>query len=83
MTHHQIVKEQLLHILIGTILFVVFGAIGVSLDLVSSYVATLNVSTFTKNSLEYVAHGMLGLDLILFVVYLAVSSWQLLREMTK
>jgi hypothetical protein len=83
MTHNSIVKEQLLHILFGTILFVVLAAIAVMLDLASVYVAGLGVSTFTEKSLEYTAHGMLVVDLILFVVYIATSSYQLVREMTK
>lgn len=83
MTHNQIVKEQLLHLLVGTILFVVLAGIAVALDLASSYVAGLGVSGFTQKALEYTAHGMLVVDLVLFLVYLASSSWQLLKEMTK
>jgi hypothetical protein len=83
MTHNQIVKEQLLHILIGTILFVVLAAIAVMLDLASILVAGLGVSIFTEKALEYTAHGMLVVDLVLFLVYLATSSMQLLKEMTK
>ena len=83
MTHNQIVKEQLLHILFGTILFVSLAAIAVLLDLASIYVATLGVSSFTQKALEYTAHGMLVVDLVLFLVYLAASSGQLVKEMTR
>lgn len=83
MTQNQIVKEQLLHILFGTILFVSMAAIAVALDLASIYVAHLGVSTFTQKALEYTAHGMLVVDLGLFLVYLAVSSWALIKEITK
>ena len=83
MTHNQIVKEQLLHILFGTILFVSLAAIAVLLDLASIYVATLGESSFTQKALEYTAHGMLVVDLVLFLVYLAASSGQLVKEMTR
>jgi hypothetical protein len=83
MTHQEIVKEQVWHIVIGTMLFVVLAAIAVALDLASLYVAGLGLSVFTQKTLEYTAHGMLVVDIILFVVYITKSSWDLLREMTK
>lgn len=83
MTHNQIVKEQLLHILFGTLLFVALAAIAVMLDLASIYVAGLGVSIFTQKALEYTAHVMLIVDLVLFLVYLAASSWALIKEITK
>jgi hypothetical protein len=83
MTHGEIVKEQLLHIVFGTLVFVFLGAIAVALDIASGYVASLGVSEFTHKTLEYTAHGLLLVDIILFVVYIATSSWQLIKEMTK
>lgn len=83
MTQNEIVKEQLLHILFGTLLFLALAAIAVLLDLASIYVATLGVSEFTRKALEYTAHVMLAVDLGLFLVYLADSSWKLVKEMTK
>lgn len=83
MTNNQIVKEQLLHILFGAAFFVALAGIAVLLDLASIYVATLGVSSFTQKALEYTAHTMLAVDLVLFLVYLATSSWQLVKEMTK
>lgn len=83
MNHHQIVKEQLLHLLVGTILFVVLASIAVLLDILSAYVTGLGVSEFTRKALEYTAHSMLVVDLILFLVYLGASSTQLLREILK
>ena len=83
MTHGEIVKEQLWHIVIGTIVFVFLGSIAVMLDIASTYVAGLGVSDFTQQTLEYTAHGLLFVDIILFVVYIATSSWQLIKEMTK
>jgi len=83
MKSNEIVKEQLLHILFGAVFFAVIGVIAVALDLASIYVGTLGVSSFTKSAIEYTAHIMLSVDLVLFLVYLAISSKQLVKEMTK
>jgi hypothetical protein len=77
------VKEQLLHMLFGTLIFVVLGAIAVGLDLASAGVATLGVSEFTSQAIEKAAHGMLLLDLVLFGLYLVRSSIILVKEMFK
>ena len=84
MTNHQgMVKEQLLHMLFGTIIFIVLGGIAVGLDLAGTAVKLLGVSDFTSKAIELTAHGMLVLDLVLFVLYLARSSWALCKEMFK
>jgi len=84
MTDHKgMVKEQLLHMLFGTIIFVVIGGIAVGLDLAAAAVRVLGVSAFTAGAIELTAHGMLVLDLVLFVLYLARSSWALGKEMFK
>jgi len=80
---NKIVKEQLVHMFFGTMLFIAMAGIAVMLDLASVYVAKLGVSSFTKMALEYTAHGMLVVDLALFLVYLYTSSLNLLKEMTK
>jgi hypothetical protein len=82
-SHNQMVKEQLLHMLFGTLIFVVLGAIAVGLDLASAGVATLGVSEFTSQAIEKAAHGMLLLDLVLFGLYLVRSSIILVKEMFK
>lgn len=81
--HHGMVKEQLLHMLFGTVIFVVIGAIAVGLDLAASAIKSLGVSAFTSTAIEFTAHGMLIVDLVLFVLYLARSSWALCKEMFK
>ena len=64
--HNTMVKEQLIHMLLGTMIFIVLGAIAVSLDLAAAGVSRLGVSEFTHRAIEYFAHGMLLLDLVLF-----------------
>lgn len=82
-SHNQLVKEQLLHLLFGTIIFVVLAAIAVALDLASSGVSKLGVSEFTHQALEKTAHSMLILDLVLFTIYLTASSVRLVKEVFK
>ncbi len=82
-SHHGMVKEQLLHMLFGTLIFVVIGSVAVGLDLAAAMVKTLGVSPFTSTAIEFTAHGMLLVDLVLFVVYLGRSSWALCQEMFK
>ncbi len=81
--HNQIVKEQLIHMLVGTILFLILAGIAVGLDLAAAYLVTLNVSNFTHSALEKTAHGMLVLDLLLFLTHLATSGYRLFMEMFK
>lgn len=81
--HNAIVKEQLTHMLFGTVIFVVLAGIAVALDLSATGVANLGVSHFTHNLLVHTAHGILVLDLVLFITYMATSSYRMLKEMFK
>lgn len=81
--HNEIVKEQLLHLLFGTVVFVVLAGIAVGLDLAAAGLVKLGVSDFTHQALEKAAHGILLLDLVLFALYLATSSFRLAKEMFK
>lgn len=79
--HNELVKEQLLHLLFGTLVFVALGSVAVSLDLAAAFVKSLGVSQFTHKAIEYSAHAMLVIDLVLFGVYLGKSSYMLIKEM--
>lgn len=81
--HHELVKEQLLHMLFGTVIFLVLGGIAVGLDLAAANVARLGVSSFTHKAIEYAAHGLLVIDLLLFSVYIVRTSFALVKEMCK
>lgn len=80
---HSMVKEQLLHMVFGTITFVVLGAIAVGLDLAAAWIARLGVSSFTHTAIEIAAHSLLAIDLLLFALYTAKSSFELVKEMLK
>lgn len=41
--------------------------------------ATLGVGSFTHKAIEYTAHGLLVIDLILFLVYILKSSFDLVK----
>ena len=80
-SHNQIVKEQLLHMLSGTVIFVILGSIAVVLDIAGDMLVSVpGVSSFTHHAIETTAHVMLVLDLALFVSYLYKTSIALLKE---
>lgn len=81
--HNEIVKEQLLHLVTGTVIFLTLGAFAVGLDLAATSILKLGVSEFTHKCIELTAHVMLVLDLLLFVLYLVRSSIILVKEMFK
>ena len=82
-SHNSIVKEQLLHILFGTVIFLVLAVIAVGLDLASAGLDAIPVGAFTRTALSWSSHGILIVDLVLFAVYMVTSSAQLIKEMLK
>lgn len=83
MDHNKVVKEQLLHLFFGAAFVVTIGAFAVGLDLASSFVKNLGVTSFTSQALEFTAHAVMVLDLVLFFVYLIVTSIELVKGMLK
>ena len=83
MDHNKVAKEQLIHLLFGVMFFLIIGIVAVLLDLLSTWVYQIGVSTFTASALSLTAHSMLVLDLVLFFIYLIVASFDLIKRMTK
>ncbi len=83
MDHNRVVKEQILHLFFGAAFVVIIGTFAVGLDLASSFVRDLGVSAFTSRALEFSAHAVMVLDLVLFFIYLIVTSIELVRGMLK
>lgn len=83
MSNNDIVKEQLWHLIYGTIIFVVLASVAVGLDLAANAMLRLGVSSFTHKVLALTAHSMLVVDTVLFFIYLATSSVRLIKEMLK
>lgn len=81
MDHNKIAKEQLLHLVFGALFFAVIGVFAVGLDLASGVVKQLGVTAFTSNALEMSAHALMVLDLLLFFIYLLVTSIELVKGM--
>ena len=83
MDHNKVVKEQILHLFFGAMFVVIIGAFAVGLDLASGFVTGLGVTSFTSQALEFSAHAVMVLDLVLFFVYLIVTSIELVKGMLK
>lgn len=81
--HNGIVKEQLLHMLFGAIIFIAIGVLATGLDLFAGMTLRFGVSDFTHSVLVFSAHGLLVCDLGLFAIYLIRSSVTLVKEMFK
>jgi hypothetical protein len=77
----KLAKEQLVHIVFGSLFFVVIAMVAVALDLLSTWVRSLGVSQFTSSALAFTAHALLVIDLVLFFVYLVVTSLELIKGM--
>jgi len=79
-SHNQIVKEQLLHMLSATLIFIVLGSIAVALDAAGDAVARVDgISVFTRSAIEITGHVMLVVDLALFATYLYKSTVTLFK----
>lgn len=83
MDHNKVAKEQILHLIFGAAFVIIIGAFAVGLDLASGLVKQLGVTTFTSQALEFSAHAVMVLDLVLFFVYLIVTSIELVKGMLK
>lgn len=83
MNHNRIIKEQILHIVFGALFFIFIGLFAIGLDLASGYAKQIGVTTFTSQALELSAHAILVLDLVLFFIYLIVTSIELVKGMVK
>lgn len=81
MNHNRIIKEQVLHIVFGAVFFAIIGLFAVALDFASGFAKQIGVTAFTSQALELSAHAILVLDLVLFFIYLVVTSIELVKGM--
>jgi hypothetical protein len=77
------IKEQILHLLVGSFLFLLIAIIAIFFDFLSSELEHLKVSAITITLLEYTSHALLVTDLVLFFIHVLVSSKALIKEMLK
>lgn len=83
MDHYKIIKEQLLHVVFGALIFVVIGAFAVGLDLAAGLLHSIGVSGFTGKALNLAAHSLFVADLVLFFVYILSTGYDLIKMMIK
>lgn len=83
MDHYKIIKEQLLHVIFGALIFVVIGSLAVGLDLAAGLLQGIGVSGFTGRALVFAAHLLFVVDLILFLIYLLSTGYDLIKMMLK
>jgi len=81
MNKHLSVKESLLHVVFGAMVFIVIGIVAVLIDMLSGMLPSIGVSKFTQQSLEYASHAMLIGDLVLLFIYAIKSGHTLIMEM--
>ncbi|TAM08911.1 MAG: hypothetical protein EPN72_15160 [Nevskiaceae bacterium] len=81
MDQGKLAKEQLIHIVLGSVFFVLIAVAAVALDLLAKWVGTLGVDSFTTGALEIAAHVLLVIDLVLFFVYIFSTSMGLIKGM--
>jgi len=77
----SVVVQQLIHMALGTLIFVVLAGLAIGLDLAGQWVARLGVSSFVSDTLVLVSHVLFILDLVLFAAYLLKSSIEFLKEL--
>ncbi|WP_296000338.1 hypothetical protein [Rugamonas sp.] len=66
--------DQIVHLVLNVLFFLVIAGAAVGLDLLSTWIATLGVTSFTVEALQFTAHGLLIFDLVLFCVSLLASG---------
>lgn len=76
-------KELLLHMLFGTVIFLVLTGFAVLLDLVATWTGGLGVSALTTEALGWMAHIIMGMDLVMYAAYTGKTGWELLKELFK
>ena len=72
-------KEQIVHILSGSIIFIVIATVAVIFDRLAIWVKSLGVSDFTYSALTLTSHGLLVIDIFLFIIYVVKSSFQVIK----
>jgi len=73
--------EFLLHVLVGTGIFVVIAAPAVGLNLLVAYLATLKVSYWIILGLEVAEYSLFILDIVLYLVFLVRTGWRTIQKL--
>jgi hypothetical protein len=79
--HKKIAREQLLHLVFGSVFFISIAGFAVGLDLAAGWVKRIGVTPFTSTALELSAHALLVMDLVLFFSYILRAGVELVKGM--
>lgn len=80
--------ELLVHIAVGSVVFILIACISAAIDLFIGFLTGYSVSSFLLSTLSFVKKGILVLDVLLLIVFLANISlhfvtslnWQLAKQ---
>lgn len=69
------------HSVVGTGIFLIVGAPAVFLGWMVHKLRELHVAEFTLTVLQFLEHSILVIDSLLFLAYLAFTTWSAIQEM--
>jgi hypothetical protein len=67
------------HVFVGTGIFLLIGAAAVGLDLFMKWLEGLGASAYIIAGLMVAKIALFGADVLLFLIYLANTSWEFVR----
>jgi len=73
--------EFLVHVVVGTVIFVVIAAPAVGLNLLVAYLATLSVGWPIILGLEISEYALFVVDIGLYLVFLARTGWRTIQKL--
>jgi len=79
----RLVWHFVIHILVGTILFIVIGAAVVALHWFVTWMAAQGVSDYLITVLQGLEYAVFALDALAYVWFLVRVSWKFLREIAE
>ena len=90
-TQNQVPKEPWLypiweftvHICIGTFFFLIIAISAVGLNLLVNWLISLNVSIFIIRGLQVAEYFLFGIDIVLYIIFLAGTSWNTMHKLFK
>jgi len=73
--------EFLIHVTVGTGIFVLIGTPAIMLDRLIHWLSTKNISIFIIYGLKFSEYTLFIADIILFFVFIARTAWRTLRRL--
>lgn len=73
--------EFLIHVLVGTGIFVLIAAPAIGLNLLVASLATLKVGFWIILGLEVAEYGLFIVDIVLYLVFLVRTAWRTAQKL--